>query len=93
MFIEHREQATMMLTEGRHNGHSVALIAQRHKMLEMDARDQCAALFTFLVGVKDAAELSEDWADPELKRASSLSKYEYMFKRRGDPIKFGKTVV
>ncbi len=81
-----------MLTRGRHQGHSVALIAQRHKMLDLSARDQCGMLFAFLVGADDARDLSEDWADPELRRACELSPLHYYAKRRGEPIKSGKVV-
>lgn len=92
VFIDHREQATLMLTEGRHNGHSVALIAQRHKMLELDARDQCGALFAFLVGAADARELAEDWADDSLRGCCGLPLLDYYYKRRGQPIEMGKIV-
>lgn len=91
VFREHRRQAIPMLTRGRHvqvgggGGHVVALIAQRHLILERTARDQCGTLYAFNVGAKDSAELAEDWGEDELRGCHLLPQFHYIRKVRLQP--------
>lgn len=66
------QQASDLLTDGRHLGHCCCLIAQRLEQLEKTARDQASQLFLFNIDPDDAKRLSKNWNSPELNNAPYL---------------------
>lgn len=78
------------MQRGRHNGHVIALVAQRHKRLDKTAREQCSELFAFVVDRDDAADLAIDWNDDALLKLPHLRPLEYIHKRRHRPATFAR---
>ena len=67
----HRKLLRRMLRFGRHvvdgvGGHTVAMIAQRHVMMDKSARTQCLILYAFAVDPDDADDLARTWLCPQL---------------------------
>lgn len=77
-FTEHRAAARPIITRGRHRGHVCCLIAQRHKLMDKTARDQCSKLYLFTVNRDDAAELALDWNEQALADAYHLPPLHYI---------------
>ncbi len=73
-------------TQGRHLGHRMFYIAQRHTQISTLIRDQWDAFWLFACGVKTAASLVEEFADPAISEAMTYPRYQYLFKRRCMPI-------
>ena len=74
-----------VMQQGRHQGHVNALLSQRHKRIDLTARDQCSDLYTFNVAPSDAEDLSHDWNAPELMQAPQLPPLNYFHKRKLGP--------
>jgi hypothetical protein len=66
-----------LATTGRHRGHSVHFIGQRHTQLPPNIRDQCSRLYCFRVGADDARQLANTWAADELRGAPELGPGEF----------------
>lgn len=83
--MEHRDDLRVLLTRGRHinpatggGGHVVAMLSQRHRVIDKTCRDQCSALVAFNVNAKDAQDLAEDWNCPALHRLPQLPPLHYL---------------
>ncbi len=78
-----------MFTKGRHRGHRMFAIAQRHTQISPLIRDQWDAFWLFSCGIKTAAILSEEFGDDAIREAATYPRYRYLFKRRCMPIQRG----
>lgn len=78
-----------MFTKGRHRGHRVFAIAQRHTQIAPIIRDQWDAFWLFSCGRKTAEVLAEEFGDDDLLEAATYPRYRYLFKRRCLPIQRG----
>lgn len=76
-------------TKGRHQGHRVFAIAQRHTQLPTGIRDQLEALWLFSCGRKTAVEFADAFADDAILEAIAYPRFKYLFKRRCQPIQRG----
>jgi hypothetical protein len=70
-------------TGSRKWGHSIYLIAQRATMIELSIRAQCTAAYVFRQCRDDAEELARQFAEPELERAATLPKYQFLYIESG----------
>ena len=75
--IADKEKLWLML-RGRHFGLDVTLITQFPTLISPAARGQCERLHLFKVGAQSARMLAEDYAAPELLRASGLKRGEWL---------------
>ncbi len=66
-------------TRGRHFGHNVHYISQRHAQLSKTVRDQCRYLALFRSSLDDCKIHSREWARPALLSGSELEQGEYLF--------------
>lgn len=83
-----KKDAIKMLTRGRHRGHCVVLLAQRWKLLNKTARDQCSRLVCFTVNREDAAELSLDFNCDCLADAHRQPKLHFVsLELHGQPVR------
>lgn len=83
---QHDTEMHWCATMSRHWGHNCHFIAQRATQISVLVRDQCAVLAVFKVSHKDAKLLAEEFAEPELEKASQLNKGEYYYISRFQPI-------
>jgi hypothetical protein len=75
-----------MFTKGRHRGHRMFAIAQRHTQISPLIRDQWDAFWLFSCGKKTAETLAEEFGDDAILEAVTYPRYQYLFKRRVIPI-------
>lgn len=80
-----------MFTKGRHRGHRVWAIAQRHTQVSPTIRDQWDAFWLFSCGVKTADILADEFGDEAIREAATYPRYRYLFKQRCMPILRGVT--
>lgn len=78
-----------MFTKGRHRGHRMFAIAQRHTQISPLIRDQWDAFWLFACGRKTADVLADEFGDDDIFQASAFPRYRYLFKQRCLPIRFG----
>jgi hypothetical protein len=74
-----------LATRARHWGHRVIFMGQDPVQVKPIIRDQCGELFLFQVSAKKAEMWADNFADPELLKASGLEKYQFIHKRRHEP--------
>jgi hypothetical protein len=74
-----------LATRARHWGHRVFFIGQDPVQVKPIIRDQCGELFLFQVSQRRADLWSENFADPDLLKATGLEKYNFIHKRRHEP--------
>jgi DNA helicase HerA-like ATPase len=75
-----------LATMSRHYGHSMIFITQDVKSIDNIVREQMQDIIVFRVGKKRADELAEDFADDDLKQASTLQKGEFLIKQDFRPV-------
>jgi hypothetical protein len=80
-----------MFTKGRHRGHRVFGIAQRHTQIHPTIRDQWDAFWLFSCGIKTADILADEFGDAAILEAATYPRYKYLLKRRCLPILRGET--
>lgn len=73
-------------TKGRHFGHSVHYITQRHAQLSATVRAQCSYLALFRSSLDDCKIHAKEWARPELCQAAEIRQGEYLFCGRFTPL-------
>lgn len=79
-----------LATRARHWGHRVIFMGQDPVQVKPIIRDQCGELFLFQVSAKKAEMWADNFADPELLKAPSLEKYQFIHKRRHEPCQIQK---
>lgn len=79
--------ARRMLTQGRHRGHVVNLIAHRAEMLSKSARVQASQLYLFNTDYDDAKNLARIWNCPELENATQLKRGQFFNLQRFHPVR------
>jgi hypothetical protein len=76
-------------TKGRHWGHNVHFISQRHAQLSVTVRDQCRYIGLFRCALDDAKIHARQWAEPGLLEAHNLGQGEFLWKGRFSPLTKG----
>ncbi len=66
-------------TKGRHFGHNVHYITQRHSQISTTVRGQTRFLALFRSSVDDCKIHAREWARPQLLDGAQLSQGEYLF--------------
>ena len=66
-------------TEGRHFGHNLHYISQRHAQLSKTVRDQCRYLALFRSSLDDCKIHAREWARPQLLGGAELEQGKYLF--------------
>ncbi|OHB80713.1 MAG: hypothetical protein A2V98_04865 [Planctomycetes bacterium RBG_16_64_12] len=85
-FRDHRSEAIKMILRGRHRGHTCAMIAQRHILMDKSARNQASQLFAFRVNPDDSEALAMDWNCAELRGCHQLRpRWYYRLAMHGTP--------
>jgi len=67
-----------IVTDASSHGITFHFIGHRAAKIDKNIREQCTSLTIFRLGPKDARELAEDWACPQLEQSYRLKKFEYM---------------
>jgi len=70
-------------TMGRHCGHKVFFITQRVKQLSTDVRTQCSDVAIFKQSLNDTKDLADEFVEPMINQAHTLSKGEFIYVRDG----------
>lgn len=73
-------------TKGRHFGHNVHYITQRHAQLSATVRAQTRFLALFRSSLDDCKLHAREWARPELLEGANLNQGEYLFCGRFQPL-------
>jgi len=86
VFAEQRNRARRMILRGRHLGHVVLMIAQRHTLMDKSARNQANHLWAFVVDPYDSEELAREWNCDALRQCHTLRPRQFIeLPRHGDP--------
>lgn len=92
--IGHYEKDMFWLaTRARHYGHSCHFITQRAAQLSPTVRDQCSRMFLFRVSARDADILANEWAEPRIKTAAQLGRYEMFYCERFGGVRRGRVIL
>jgi hypothetical protein len=86
----HGKQLEAAILTARHRGHTVAVCAQRTKLVSPTVRDQCGRLFCFRVGVDDAADLVRQYGHAQLTAAASLPRGSFLTCTPWETVRRGK---
>ena len=70
-----------LATRGRHWGHKCYFISQRSKQLSTTLRAQCSELAIFKQSLRDTKDLADEYVEPMINEAHSLSKGEFIYVR------------
>lgn len=70
-------EAEKLLTQSRHSGQLVFLIAQRAKMIPPTARAQCSQVYAFRQNVDDSIALSQEYT-PTMRNCTALKEHEFI---------------
>lgn len=73
-------------TKGRHWGHNVHYISQRHAQVSLTVREQCRYIALFRAGLDDCKLHAKQWAQPGLLAGANLSQGEYLWCGRFSPV-------
>jgi len=72
-----------LATHGRHWGHKCFFITQRCKQVSVNIRTQCSDLVVFKQSLNDTKELADEFVEPMINEAHTLSKGEFIYVRDG----------
>lgn len=78
-----------MASQFRHAGHNLHYIGHRIIDVQPAVRTCLNAVFLFLSPLKDCQLISEDFVDKGLLKGETLEMGEYLYKKKGFPIKRG----
>lgn len=78
-----------LATMARHKGHQTVFLMQQATQTSPIIRGNCGVLVCFGTGRMNAQLLAEEWAKPEILRAVSFAKGEYIFAPRFGTVHFG----
>ena len=76
-----------LFSKGRHHGHRVFYVSQRHTQVHPCIRENCEHLYLFKVSHKSAAIWAEEFADDGIFAATSAPRYHFVKCGRYDPAK------
>lgn len=74
---QHDKKMMKTATRGRHYGHVVHYIAQGGRQINKTVRDQCGRLFLFTTALADAKVHAEEWNNPKINNANTLTQGSY----------------
>lgn len=72
-------------SKGRHHGHRVFYVSQRHTQVHPCIRENCENLYLFRVSQKSAAIWAEEFADDGILAATSAPRYHFVMCGRYTP--------
>lgn len=74
----YQKEAEKLLTQSRHNGQLIFLIAQRAKMIPPTARAQCSNVFAFRQNLDDSIELAREYHS-SMREIPQLPEHHFIF--------------